>query len=104
MIVGHGMRLRKSSVQLKAELRIPYSLPMPFFLYEPVLILILPSGQICLEHQLWAKDCSRLERDSGAAKTLAPVLINKKRQLARQNRYINQLLISDGESTENETG
>ena len=72
---------------------------MPFSLYEPVLIFILPSGQICVEHQLWARDCSRLERDSGAAKTLAPVLINKKRQLARQNRYINQLLISDGEST-----
>lgn len=72
---------------------------MPFSPYEPVLILILPSGQMCVEHQLWARDCSRLEGDSGAAKTLAPVLINKKRQLARQNRYINQSLISDGEST-----
>ena len=38
--MGRGVRLRKSSVQLKAELRIPHSLPMPFSLCEPVLYVL----------------------------------------------------------------
>lgn len=59
---------------------------MPFSLCEPVLIhifLILLSQQIFLEHQLWARHCSRHGRD-GAAKTSALVLVKRKRKLARK--------------------